>query len=97
MSAEHSPLGSSFEDFLAEEGILEEVTTIAVKRVIAWQIAEAMKAEKLTKKAMAERMHTSRANLDRLLSTDDTGLTLETLTRAAQALGRRLRVELVSA
>lgn len=97
MSAEHSPLGSSFEDFLAEEGILEEVTTIAVKRVIAWQIAEAMKAEKLTKKALAERMHTSRANLDRLLSSDDTGLTLETLTRAAQALGRRLRVELVSA
>lgn len=97
MSTEHSPLGSSFEDFLAEEGILEEVTTIAVKRVIAWQIAEAMKAEKLTKKALAERMHTSRANLDRLLSTDDTGLTLETLTRAAQALGRRLRVELVSA
>jgi DNA-binding Xre family transcriptional regulator len=97
MSTEHSPLGSSFEDFLAEEGILEEVTTIAVKRVIAWQIAEAMKAEKLTKKALAERMHTSRANLDRLLSSDDTGLTLETLTRAAQALGRRLRVELVSA
>lgn len=97
MSTEHSPLGSSFEEFLAEEGILEEVTTIAVKRVIAWQIAEAMKAENLTKKALAERMHTSRANLDRLLSADDTGLTLETLTRAAQALGRRLRVELVPA
>lgn len=83
MSAEHSPLGSSFEDFLAEEDILEEVTTTAVKRVIAWQIAEAMKAGKLTKKALPERMHTSRANLDRLLSADDTGLTLETLTRAA--------------
>ena len=54
-----------------------------MKRAIAWQIAEAMKAEKLTKKALPERMHTSRANLDRLLSADDTGVTLETLTRAA--------------
>lgn len=94
MNREHSPQGSNFEDFLAEDGILEEVTATAVKRVIAWQIAEAMKVEKLTKKAMAERMQTSRSHLDRLLDANDTGLTLETLIRAAQALGRHLRIEL---
>lgn len=88
-----NPIGSSFDEFLIENGQLEEASAVAVKRVIAWQLAEAMKAEKITKKAMAERMHTSRAHLDRLLDASDTGMTLETMARAAQALGRQLRVE----
>jgi methylphosphotriester-DNA--protein-cysteine methyltransferase len=90
-------VGSTLDDFLAEQGVLEETTAVAIKRVIAWQLAEAMRAEKVTKKAMAERMHTSRAHLDRLLDADDTGMTLETMARAAQALGRTLRVEFAAA
>ncbi len=90
-------VGSDFDEFLAEEGILEAATAVAVKRVFAWQIAEAMKARGFTKKAMAERMHTSRSHLDRVLDENDTGLTLDTLSRAAQALGYRVKVELVAA
>ncbi|MBN4841550.1 XRE family transcriptional regulator, partial [Citrobacter braakii] len=89
MSKRTPHVGSDFDEFLAEEGILEDVTTVAIKRVIAWQIAEAMKVRGLTKKALAERMHTSRSHLDRLLDEHDTGLTLDTLSRAAQALGYR--------
>lgn len=87
-------IGSSFDDFLSEEGQLEAASAVAVKRVVAWQIAQAMKAQGITKLAMARRMNTSRAALDRLLNEDDPGLTLATLTRAAQALGRTVRVEL---
>lgn len=90
-------IGSGFDDFLQEEGILEEVTAVATKRVIAWQIKEAMKASGLNKKTLAERMHTSRSQLDRVLDQNDTGLTLETLSRAASALGYRVKVELVAA
>jgi len=90
-------VGSSFDKFLADEGHLEAATAIAIKRVIIWQVQEAMKAEGLTKSAMAARMKTSRSALDRLLDEDDPGLTLETLTRAAQALGRRIRLELTAA
>lgn len=97
MSKHKLHVGSDFDDFLAEEGLLEQTTAVAIKRVIAWQIAEAMKARGLTKKAMAERMHTSRSLLDRLLDENDTGLTLETLSRAAQALGYRVKVELAAA
>lgn len=82
---------------LADEGQLEAATSVAIKRVIAWQIADAMKARGLTKKAMAERMHTSRFHLDRILDERDTGLTLETLSRAAQAVGCRVKVELAAA
>lgn len=89
-----SAIGSSFDDFLAEDGLLEEANAVAIKRVIAWQLAEAMKASGITKKALAERMHTSRSHLDRLLDEHDTGLTLETLSRAAHALGRGVRIEL---
>ena len=68
--------GSSFEDFLKEEGILEASTTTAVKRVLAWQIAEAMRTQHLTKSAMAARMHTSRSQLERLLEPgEDRGIT----------------------
>ncbi len=86
--------GSSLESFLEEEGILEEATTIAVKRVIAWQIAEEMRCKGLTKSAMAERMQTTRAQLDRLLDPDNDSVTLATLKRAANALGRKLKLEL---
>ena len=96
MNKRNIHVGSGFDDFLADEGLLEGASAVAIKRVIAWQIAEAMKTRGLSKKAMAEQMHTSRSHLDRLLDADDTGLTLETLSRAAQVLGRRLRVELAA-
>jgi DNA-binding Xre family transcriptional regulator len=90
-------LGSDFDDFLAEEGMLEEVTAVAVKRVIAWQIEQEMSAQKITKTAMAKRMRTSRASLNRLLDANDTSLTLTTLAGAAAALGRRIKLELAPA
>src|SRR6266699_3612108 len=93
---EHPNRGSSFEDFLQEEGLLEaSSTTTAVKRVLAWQIAEAMRTQHLTKSAMAARMHTSRSQLERLLDPEKTGVSLETIQRAAAVVGRELRVELV--
>ena len=90
-------IGSSLDDLLAEEGILDEVEAVAVKRVLAWQIAQEMKRQKLTKTVMAEKMHTSRAALNRLLDEEDTSLTLTTLSSAVTALGKRLKLELVSA
>jgi antitoxin HicB len=87
-------IGSSFDDFLQEEAMLEEVTAVALKRVIAWQIAEEMKAQQLTKAQLATRMHTSRAALNRLLDENDPGLTLTTLASAAAALGRRVDIRL---
>lgn len=90
-------IGSSLDDFLAEEGLLDEVNAIVAKRAIAWQIVEAMKQANLTKSAMAKRMHTSRSALDRVLDESDTSLTLDTLSRAAAALGRKLKVEIVGA
>lgn len=92
-----SHIGSTMDDFLSQEGVLEEVSARAIKRVIAWQLSEAMKTQGVTKTAMAERMHTSRSMLDRLLDETDTGLTIETLSRAAQALGYRVKVELAAA
>ena len=88
-------IGSSFYDFLAEEAMLEETTAVAIKRVVAWQIAQEMKAQNLTKTALAAKMHTSRAALNRLLDEADTSLTLTTLTSAAKALGKSLRIEVV--
>jgi len=87
-------IGSDFDDFLADEGMLEEVTAVAVKRVIAWQIEQEMSAQKITKTAMAKKMRTSRASLNRLLDENDTSLTLTTLAGAAAALGQRIKLEL---
>ena len=87
-------IGSSFDDFLKEEGTHEEVTAAAVKRVIAWQFAQAMKAQKVSKTEMAARMHTSRMVVNRLLDESDTSVTLATLARASIALGTPLRFEL---
>lgn len=89
-------IGSNFDDFLQEEALLEEVTAVALKRVIAWQIAEEMKVQKMTKTELAKRMHTSRAALNRLLDEADPGLTLTTLASAAAALGKRVTVQLLA-
>jgi antitoxin HicB len=90
-------IGSDFDGFLAEQGELEEATAIAVKRVIAWQIEQAMQMTGVNKSTLAKRMHTSRTVVDRMLDATDTGLTLETMTRAATALGFRVKVDLVAA
>ncbi|HVY87239.1 MAG TPA: helix-turn-helix domain-containing protein [Hyphomonadaceae bacterium] len=87
-------IGSSLDSFLKEEGRFEATQAVAIKRVLAWQIEHEMKAQAITKKAMAERMQTSRAQLDRLLDPSNESVTLDTLTRAAHALGRNLRLEL---
>jgi antitoxin HicB len=87
-------IGSSLEEFLEEEDRLEEATATAVKRVLAWQIEERMKQERITKAEMARRMRTSRSQLDRLLDPEKTTVQLNTLLEAAKALGRQLRVEL---
>ena len=88
-------IGSSFDEFLEEEAFLDEATAVAVKRVIAWQIAQEMKAQHLTKSSMASKMQTSRAALNRLLDATDTSLTLTTLSSAASVLGKKFRIELV--
>jgi antitoxin HicB len=84
----------TFDQFLADQGMLEDAEEVAIKRVLAWQIAEAMKAQGLTKTAMAARMRTDRRQLDRLLDPNNASVTLSTLRRAASAVGRKLRVEL---
>lgn len=87
--------GATLDDFLAEDGIDEQATTIAVKRVIAWQIQQAMTEQRISKTDMAVRMSTSRRQLSRVLNPDDGNVTLETLQRAARAVGHSLRLELV--
>lgn len=88
-------IGSSFESWLDEKGLREDVTAAAVKSVIATQISEEMKKQRVTKVQMAERMQTSRAQLDRLLDPENGSVTLETLMRAARVVGRELRLELL--
>ena len=90
------PIGSNFDDFLKEEGLYEQTTAAALKKVLALQIEEGMKTQQLTKTAMAKRMHTSRAALNRLLDDSDTSLTLTTLASAASALGKLVKIELVN-
>jgi predicted XRE-type DNA-binding protein len=88
-------IGSSLEDFLQEEGRLEEARQIAAKRVLAWQLRKAMEDLHLNKVEMAQRMHTSRSQLDRLLDPDNNKVQLDALNRAAAIVGKRLRLELV--
>ena len=88
-------IGSDFDDFLAEQGMIEGVSAAALKRVIAWQLAETMKLQNVSKKALAERMQTSRTAVDRALDQNDAGMTLATLASAARALGQRVEVRLV--
>ena len=87
-------LGSNFDDFLEEEGTLAETEAVAVKRVIAFQIEEMMKKKHLSKTALAEQMHTSRSALNRLLDPTNVSITLQTLEKAALALGKRLKIRL---
>lgn len=95
MTKRNKHIGSSLDDFLKEEGVLEETRAIALKDAVAWQVQQAMDKGKITKVEMAKRMHTSRAALDRLLTPGNASVTLQTLTRAARAIGRDLRIELV--
>jgi DNA-binding phage protein len=89
--------GTTFDSFLEEEGILEEVEAVAIKRVIAWQLAEAMKAGKISKKIMAQCLGTSRSQLDRMLDPENGAVHLQTIAKAARAVGKRLRLEMVDA
>lgn len=85
-----SHTGSTFDSFLEEEGIREEVEAVAIKRVIAWQLTQAMRKQRKTKRVMARQLRTSRSQLDRLLDPRNVSVTLETIHRAARALGKRL-------
>ena len=87
-------LGSTVESFLKEEGIYEEATTHAIKSVLAWQVAEAMKAEGISKSEMAKRMNTSRSQLERFLDPQNSKVLLETVQRAATVLGKRVVISL---
>jgi antitoxin HicB len=95
MTKRSKHIGSSLDEFLKEEGVLAETRTVALKNAIAWQVQQAMEKEKITKVEMARRMRTSRAALDRLLAPGNASVTLQTLARAARAVGRDLRIELV--
>ena len=92
----HNPyIGSSLDELLEADGILTEVSVIAIKRVLAWQVAQEMSNLGLSKSQMAAQMRTSRTSLDRLLDPENTSVTLKTLERAATVLGKRLQIELV--
>ena len=84
----------TFDDFLEDQGLLAEAEDVAIKRILAWQIAEGMKEKGITKTAMASAMKTDRRQLDRLLDPENKSVTLSTLRRAATALGRKLYVEI---
>lgn len=85
--------GSDFDDFLEEEGILEEVSAKAHKRLLALQLADIMKENSMTKTSLAAKLKTSRSQLDRILDPDNTSITIELLERVAHAVGKKLRIE----
>lgn len=89
--------GSTFDSFLEQEGIREEVEAIATKRVLAWQLQQAMRKQQKTKQAMARQLHTSRSQLDRLLDPRNVSVSLDTITRAARALGKRVIIRVADA
>jgi antitoxin HicB len=84
---------SSLDDMLAEDGVLEEFQAVAIKEVLAWQLANAMKEQHLSRRSLAERMGTSRSQVSRLLDPKDGNVTLTTLQRAAAVLGRKVRLD----
>ncbi|MFP5208920.1 MAG: Fis family transcriptional regulator [Acidobacteriota bacterium] len=88
-------IGPSLDDFLHEEGMFEDATNYAIKRLLAWQVQEAMHDQGITKVEMARRMGTSRAHLNRLLDPNNDKVQLDTVQRAAAAIGRKVRLELV--
>ena len=89
--------GSTFDNFLEAEGIRAEVEAVALKRVLAWQLQQAMRKQQKTKRAMAQQLHTSRSQLDRLLDPRNVSVTLDTVARAAKALGKRLVIRVTDA
>jgi antitoxin HicB len=93
--ASNPKIGSSFDSFLEEAGIRDEAERIAQKRVLAWQLEQAMIAQGVSKKEMAKRMETSRSQVDRLLDPSNDRVQLDTLVKAAHAVGREIRLELV--
>ena len=95
MNTANKHIGSSLDDFLAQEGLLESSQSLAIKQVLAWQIAQFIEKQKLTKAAMANRMNTSRSALDRLLDPDNDSVTLKTLQNAAEAIGAHIEMKLV--
>jgi len=86
--------GSSFDEFLEEEGIREEVEAVAIKRVLAWQLSQEMQHQNKTKQAMARELRTSRSQLDRLLDPQNASISLDTMARAARVLGKRLIIRI---
>jgi len=95
MTRKTGRIGMSFEDYLAEQGTLEETRAVAVKRVVAWQLERAMEERRVSKSAMARAMRTSRSQLERILDPDNDHIRLDTLAAAAKVLGLDLRIELV--
>jgi len=95
MSKKTGGIDSSFGDFLKDEGIYEETTATAIKRVLAWQLQEAMATRQMGKNQMAKEMQTSRSQLDRILDPDNDRIQLDTVIKAARVLGREVRIELV--
>src|SRR6202166_4697004 len=89
--------GSTFDSFLEEEGIRQEVEAVAIKRVLAWELEQAMQEQQKTKQEMAKQLHTSRSQLDRLLDPENISVTLDTITRAARALGKRVIIRVANA
>ena len=94
MAKRNKHIGSSLDSLLEETGDLAEVRTRAIKRVIAWEVAQKMKADQISKTKMAQDMKTSRSSLDRLLDPGNTSVTLNTLDKAARAVGKTLHIEL---
>ena len=92
----HRHVGSDFEDFLREDKRLEAATVLALKRVLAWEFQQAMEKANVSQAEMARRMHTSRAVIRRLLDEDDPSITLSTISKAANALGKNLRLKLAA-
>jgi antitoxin HicB len=97
MTNNNPHIGSSFDDFLDEENLLVEANEIAIKRVIAWQLQQEIESKHMTKTDVAKAMGTSRAAVDRLLDPDNTSVTLNTLSKAARILGKKIEIDLVEA
>lgn len=93
--ADNKHRGSTLDSFLESEGVLGEFQAQAIKEVIAWQLAEAMRERKMTKTRLAQLLHTSRSQVNRVLDPNDGNVTIETLQRAAALVGRRVEVALV--
>ena len=97
MKSDFDHSGSSFDSFLEEEGIREEVESVAVKRLLARQLEQAMREQQKTKQAMAKELNTSRSQLNRLLDPQNTSVSLETISRAAKVLGKRVSIRIADA